>query len=141
MTTDRKAVSRAVLGLWAPDGDVDPGAVLTADYRNHQEPDAEGGASTKSLAEYRALVAAHHQSFDPLEVDVLLQVEEGDLVATRWRFTGTHSGDHLGVAPTGPRLSWTGIQIDRFEGDVVVESWVDWDKYRLLEGLGLVASD
>jgi len=28
------------------------------------------------------------------------------------------------------------VQIDRFRRGKIVESWVDWDKYRFLEGLG-----
>jgi len=63
---------------------------------------------------------------------------EGDQVATRWESTATHTGDFIGAAPTGKQVTWTGVQIDRFEDGKIVESWVDWDKYRFLEGLGLV---
>ena len=46
----------------------------------------------------------------------------------------------MGLPPTGTEITWTGVQIDRFEDGKIVESWVDWDKYRLFQGLGLVKS-
>jgi predicted ester cyclase len=66
-----------------------------------------------------------------------MQIAEGDLVATRWEFNVVHSGAFMGQAPTGKEITWTGIQIDRFENGRIVESWVDWDKYRFFQGLGL----
>ena len=43
-------------------------------------------------------------------------------------------------APTGKTTTWTGVHTDRYDGGKLVESWVDWDKYSWLEGLGLVGS-
>jgi predicted ester cyclase len=68
----------------------------------------------------------------------LLQIAEGDVVATHWEFSATQSGDFRGQAATGKRATWTGVQIDRFGGGKIVESWVSWDKYRFFEQLGLV---
>jgi predicted ester cyclase len=67
-----------------------------------------------------------------------MQVAEDDLVATRWEFTATHTGSYMGLAPTGKQAIWTGIEIDRCADGKIVESWVDWDKYRLFESLGLL---
>ena len=68
----------------------------------------------------------------------MIQIAEGDKVATRWEFAATHTGDFMGHGPTGKQVTWTGVQIDRFEDGKIIESWVDWDKYRFLEGLGLL---
>jgi hypothetical protein len=35
-------------------------------------------------------------------------------------------------------VTWTGVQIDRIADGKIVESWVDWDKYRLFETLGFL---
>jgi len=69
-------------------------------------------------------------------VRILLQIAEGDLVATRWQFTAIQTGEYLGHPPTGKEATWTGVQIDRFGDGRIVESWVDWDKFRLFEQLG-----
>ena len=136
---DRKALSRRVLEMWGSDC-ADVGEDLfAADYVNHQEPDAEGGISDKSLGEWRDLVSGFHESFSGATVRISRQVAEGDLVATHWEISATQSGEFLGRAATGKRTTWTGVQIDRFEGGKIAESWVPWDKYRFLEALGLVS--
>ena len=103
-----------------------------------QEPDVEGGVTSKSLDAWKELVAGYHDAFSSSKFVVLMQIAEGDLVATRWEITATHTGDNMGRVPTNKEITWTGVEIDRFEDDKIVESWVDWDKYRLFEELGLV---
>jgi predicted ester cyclase len=63
---------------------------------------------------------------------------EGDLVATRFSATGTHRGTFLGVAPTGRRVAYSGIDINRVQGGRIVESWVHYDALGLLQQLGIV---
>lgn len=79
-----------------------------------------------------------HKAFSNSKTGILMQIAEGDLVATLWEFTAKHTGEFLGLAPTAEEVTWTGVQIDRFQGGKIVESRVDWDKYRFLAGLGLV---
>ena len=123
--------------MWASDNTDTPERVFTDDYINHQESDAKGGVTALNLEAWKDLVADYHDAFTDSDVVLVMQIAEGDLVATRWEFTATHSGDYMGAAPTNKRLTWTGIQIDRFDNGRIAESWVDWDKYRLFQGLGL----
>jgi predicted ester cyclase len=132
---DRKRVSRGLLELWASVHEGKPEDLVTPGYVNHQEPDVDGGISVKDLAEWKELLTAYHESFSNSTVRILMQVGEGDLVATRWEFTATNTGELLGEPATGRKTVWTGVAIDRFEGDRAAESWVSWDKYRFLEGL------
>ncbi|MGA2929323.1 MAG: ester cyclase, partial [Solirubrobacteraceae bacterium] len=46
-----------------------------------------------------------------------------DKVILRLRWTGTHTGPYLGVAPTGERVDVRGMTIWRFEDGKVVEDW------------------
>ena len=135
---DQKVLSRRALGMWASINSDLPEDIFAGNYVNHQEPDVEGGVTSKSLDAWKKLVAGYHDAFSSSKVVVLMQIAEGDLVATRWEFTATHTGDYMGRATTNKEITWTGVEIDRFEDDKTVESWVDWDKYRLFEGLGLV---
>ena len=50
-------------------------------------------------------------------------VAEGDKVASRTTITGTHTKEYLGVAPTGKRISFAMIGIDRVANGKIVESW------------------
>ncbi len=138
MSADYKATSRHLLELWGDNALHEADDYLAANYVNHQMPDAAGGTSTKSLEEWKALVAGFHKGFSDVKIEVLLQIAEGNYVSSRWRITAKHTGTFGDLAETGKSSIWTGVHTDRYEGGQIVESWVDWDKYSFLEGLGLV---
>ena len=50
-------------------------------------------------------------------------VAEGDLVVTHSRSEATHTGEYLGLAPTGKRLTLDEMLICRMAGDRIAESW------------------
>lgn len=135
---DNKGLARRALAFWASKKRVDPTEVFAADYVNHQESHVDGSVEAVGLKGWEDIVDRHHTAFASSKCEVLMQIAERDLVATRWRFTVTHTGDYLCVPPTDKTISWTGVQIDRVTGGRIVESWVDWDKYSLLQGIGLV---
>ena len=135
---DNKALARRALEMWASGASDAPEDFVTADYVNHQEPAAVGGVKHDDVAAWKALLAGYHSAFSDSRVRILTQIAEGDLVATRWEITATHTGDYLGLAPTGRTATWTGIEIDRIANGRIAESWVDWDKYRMFETLGLI---
>lgn len=53
----------------------------------------------------------------------------------------SHGGPYEGLPATGRTVSWTGVQIDRFETGRIAESWVEWDKYTQFSALGLLVED
>ena len=134
-----KILARRSLEMWAGSNTDRPDEVFAESYANHQESDIRGDVETRGLDSWKDLVHKHHDGFPDLRVVLALQIAEGDKVATRWEFSGHHTGQFMGVAPTGELVTWTGVQIDRIEDGKIVESWVDWDKYRLLKGIGLIA--
>ena len=135
---DNKAMARRANAIWASGNSDKFADIFIEGYLNHQEPDVAGGVSSKSLGVYKELLAGYHAAFSNSRNEILMQLAEGDLVATRWRFTAVQSGDYEGLAPTDKEVTWMGIQIDRFENGKIAESWVDWDKYGLFAQLGLV---
>jgi predicted ester cyclase len=133
-----KSLSRRSIEMWGSDNSDAPEDVFARNYVNHQEPDAKGSVKSIDLAGWKEVVAENHRAFSDFTVRILTQIAEGELVATRWQFSATQTGVYLGHSPTRKRATWTGVQIDRFENGKIVESWVDWDKYRLFETLGFV---
>lgn len=133
-----KLLARRALGMWASDSTDSPEEIFAADYLNHQEPDVAGGVSAKPLKVWKQLVGDYHEAFSDSKVEILIQIAEGNHVATRWRFTATHTGPYSGLQATGKTCVWTGVEIDRIENGRIAESWVDWDKFRLFEELGIV---
>jgi steroid delta-isomerase-like uncharacterized protein len=62
-------------------------------------------------------------------------IAEGDKVAVRWTWTGTHRGEFMGIPPTGRHIAITGISIHRFANGKVVESWVSYDMMGMMQQL------
>ena len=135
---EQELLSARSIEMWSS-GDTDQVDEVFADgYLNHQVPDVQGGSQTLTTDEWVTLLHQFHESFADTTVEILLQVAEEDLVATRWRFTATQTGTYLGLAPTDRTISWTGIQIDRFEDGLIAETWVNWDMYGMFDQLGLL---
>ena len=65
-------------------------------------------------------------------------LSDGDHVVARWTSTGTHLGDLQGIAPTGRRITSTGITIARFVNGKIAEEWANWDTLGLMRQLGVV---
>ena len=65
-------------------------------------------------------------------------IAEGDQVAARIKMTGTHSGEFMGIPPTGRRISFTGIYFARIAGGKIVEHWGEEDGVSLLQQLGVL---
>jgi predicted ester cyclase len=63
-------------------------------------------------------------------------VAEGDRVVVRWRWSGTHVGEYMGIAPTGKQVTLTGIHILRIAGGKIVEEWGESDNLGFMEQLG-----
>jgi steroid delta-isomerase-like uncharacterized protein len=73
--------------------------------------------------------------------DIQVKVEDvfgvGDKVVLRWSAIMTHTGDGLGVPPSGQTVRTRGITIARFVDGKVVESWDNWDQLGMLEQIGV----
>ena len=67
-----------------------------------------------------------------------MQIAEGDMVATQFVSSGSQKGEIMGVPATGRKASWTGIVIDRIANGKIAETWVNWDKFGMLQQLGAV---
>ncbi len=65
-------------------------------------------------------------------------VADGDIVMVYSVSTGTHSGEWLGAAPTGNKLSFDVVDIFRFEDGKLAEHWDVADTLTLFTQLGVV---
>jgi steroid delta-isomerase-like uncharacterized protein len=76
-------------------------------------------------------------AFPDLSCTVEEQVAEDDKVVSRWTLRGTHRGDFFGIAGTGNRVEFTGIQIDRFdESGKIVEERAEFDLLGAMRQMG-----
>ncbi|HLF90542.1 MAG TPA: ester cyclase [Anaerolineales bacterium] len=63
---------------------------------------------------------------------------EGDKLVARWSAHGTHTGELMGIPPTGKKVSIGGIAIDHFENGQSVELWEIFDQLGLMQQLGVI---
>jgi len=63
---------------------------------------------------------------------------EGDKVASRYHWTGTHHGEFNGIAPTGKQVTVMGHDLWRMRDGKCVEHWNSEDNLGLLQQLGVV---
>lgn len=63
-------------------------------------------------------------------------VAEGDKVAWRFTFTGTHTGEFRGIPATGKQIHLTGMVISRIADGRIAEEWELYDAYGLFRDLG-----
>ena len=65
-------------------------------------------------------------------------VAEGDRVVARVTGSGTHTGELMGIPPTGKRLEMTGIVIYRIEDGKIIERWAQHDVVGLMRQMGVL---
>ena len=88
--------------------------------------------------EFKRDVAEIRRAFPDYAGTKVEQIAEGEKVANRFVFLGTHLGEFEGVAPTGKRVEFIGHSIDRVVGGKIVESWIEVDMMGVMQQLGVV---
>jgi len=109
--------------------------VVSPDFLNH---DPFPGTDGNREGEREALVI-HRKAMGNPEAHVDDQIAEGDKVATRWTLRATHKGEFLGIAPTGKRVTISGINICRIKDGKIAELWRKVDVMSLMQQLGAVS--
>jgi predicted ester cyclase len=98
---------------------------------------ALGDLMAPELAEeFKRDIAEIRRAFPDYAGTNVDQIAEGEKVANRFVFLGTHLGEFEGVAPTGKRVEFVGHSIDRMVDGKIVESWVEVDMLGVMEQLG-----
>jgi predicted ester cyclase len=67
-------------------------------------------------------------------------IAEGEKIANRYTFYGTHKGAYMGIAPTSKLVISPGVVIHLFKAGKCVETWQSTDALGFLTQLGAVQS-
>ena len=87
-------------------------------------------------------VTALRRAFPDLYLIVEDQIAEADRVVTRSTARGTHTGEFLGIEPTGRRVVFEVIDVNRVGDDGrIAEHWAAVDTHSLLQQLGALRSN
>ena len=86
----------------------------------------------------REYYAALRLAFPDMRLASEDMIAEGEKVAHRYTFYGTHKGAYMGVAPTMKLVVTPGIVINLFKNGKCVETWQSTDALGFLTQLGVV---
>jgi steroid delta-isomerase-like uncharacterized protein len=91
------------------------------------------GADRAGLHDFAKQVRS---AFPDLETTVDDIIVEGDRIAVRSTFRGTHEGDFMGISATGKKVEVSNYDFVRFENDQAAEHWGTIDTAALMEQIG-----
>jgi steroid delta-isomerase-like uncharacterized protein len=85
---------------------------------------------------FTGLYETYSSAFPDCRITVHQVLSEGDSVAAHYVFSGTHTGDLLGMAPSGNAVSVQGVTIQRWVDGQVAEERAIWDSHSLMKQVG-----
>jgi steroid delta-isomerase-like uncharacterized protein len=94
--------------------------LIAEDVVNHSAPP---GSSTGADGMVHFLKNILRTGFPDLTVEILNQVAEDDLVTTRKVIRATHTGNFMGIPPTGRKVVINVIDMIRLSNGKYVEHW------------------
>ena len=115
----------------ATGGDDAWNALITDDVQ-----DLSGGQTQRGRDSFEQRTKLVRSAFDRVSVRVDDLVVEGDRLAWRWTFEGTHTGPFAGVAPTHKQVALRGVNVQTLREGKVVEHWTLADLAGALRQLG-----
>lgn len=133
---DLKAVARGLYEAMAAGADTD--AMLerytAADFVEHEEVPPGIDGSGRDIP--RQMFEMMHAAFPDFRVEVHDLIEEGDKVAARVEFLGTHNGEFMGILPTGNEVRVPVFDILLMRDGKVAEHWGAMDMAGLMAQIG-----
>lgn len=85
----------------------------------HNAPEGDVAGAKRLVASYRTLA----QTFPDYQFTLREVLAQGNKVTVRYRFTGTHKGELLGVKPSGKAVAVWGVEVLRIEEGKIREMW------------------
>ena len=136
MATGNKEIVRRVLeDSWQDPGVFDE--LVSSDYVGYDpaipEPIRGPQGAKDNLKQYS-------DAFEGAHITVKDQIAEGDAVATRWEGRGRHTGELMGIPPTGKEIVVEGHNFTRLQDGKIIEEWSNWDTLGMLQQIGAIPS-
>jgi len=134
-TEENKAViRRAYDELWNERNVEVVDELVTEDFLNHAAPpDRQRGRQG-----LKDVVRMFEGAFPDFRYEVEDVISEGEKVAVRDVFRGTHQGDFVGIPATVNRVTMEAIHIYRFREGKLAEHWVARDDLGMMQQLGAI---
>jgi predicted ester cyclase len=107
--------------------------VLAADYVKHDPASPTEVQGPEGFKQWLGTMSEPYFSQGNITVEDM--IGEGDKVVVRWTWSGTHTGEFMGISPTGRQITVKGTCIHRFANGKFVESWSSYDVLGMMQQL------
>jgi predicted ester cyclase len=97
-----------------------------------------GSRTIQGLPAYKRYLAPFFSAFPDAHFTTEAMVAEGDTVAVRRTFRGTHKGSLMGLPPTGRQVTISDMAMLRVANGKFVEAWNNIDELGLLRQLRVI---
>jgi steroid delta-isomerase-like uncharacterized protein len=131
---ENKAVMREFLEASASDNVARIRDLLAPDFVAHL---AAGPVGPDAFVEHNSVTG---DAFSDKVFSIKDQIAEGDRVAARAVWQGTHSAELRGIPPTGKRIAVSAFIVDRIRDGKIVEHWSLFDQMGMMQQLGVAAA-
>ena len=108
---------------------------LSPDFQTHNVPPTGVPGGIEATRQFFTMLFNAFTDFHGTLEDI---VAEGDRVVIRMMGRGTHTGEFMGVPPTGKQVTWRFITIYRIADGKLAEVWSEADQLGMMQQLGLV---
>lgn len=99
---------------------------VSPEYQDHNAAPAVGIAALLNHLD------GLRKTFPDFSMQCHEAIAEGDWVAVRVTAQGTHTGEWMGIAPTGKKIGLKGINLDRVVDGLIVEHYGEADTLSML---------
>ena len=93
-----------------------------------------------SIGQYQEYINGMIAAFPDYEFTLADTIAEGDMVAVRMSWSGTHKGELRGIAPTEKKVNVTNLSMWRITDSNFVEGWSISDSLGMMQQLGAIPS-
>jgi predicted ester cyclase len=97
-----------------------------------------GFPPVSGLDGFRQFLTMQNDAFSDRSVTFEDVIAEDENVAVRLTFRGTHTGELMGIPPTGRKVEYQAMNILHLVDDKCVEQWAVLDTMRMMQQLGVI---
>ena len=108
--------------------------IVAVDYLAHDPAPGE----TPGLQGLKEFVTSTRTAFPDVTFTIDDEIAEGDKVATRWTFRGTHQDEFAGIPASGNHVTFSALNIHRIVNGKLQEAWLKADTLDYLQQLGAI---
>jgi steroid delta-isomerase-like uncharacterized protein len=94
------------------------------------------GLVFKGKEQLRGFAQSFFDAFPDLKAVIIATVVSGNRAASEWRFTGTQTGELMGIPAANGHMDVRGTSVYQFEGGKITRKVDYWDSATVLRQLG-----